>query len=132
MPLLFYGRIEHFNERRLYSKDLKPIESEVFDNFKVKALAPYHKRSDLANLWHFVDRNHTAVSWNECRIDIRQHRGIVANETLDFKEQTIFIPQLIDQMQALEIMRTEFPDFLVPGAIVFRFNNQDGAYIYDD
>jgi hypothetical protein len=132
MPLLFYGRLHHDEKRRLYSKDLAPIETSVFDNYKVKSLAPYHKRSDLANLWHFVDRNHTAVSWNECRLDITQHRGIIANETTDFMEQTIFMPQLVDQMQALEIIRTEFPDYLVPGAIVFRFNNQDGAYLYDD
>jgi hypothetical protein len=72
------------------------------------------------------------VSWNECRIDIRLHRGVVANETIKFKEQTVFIPQLIGHMEALEIMRTEFPDYLVPGAIVFRFNNQDGAYRYHD
>lgn len=132
MPLLFYGRLHHEEKRRLYSKDLVPIETSIFDNYKVKSLAPYHKRSDLANLWHFTDRNHTAVAWNECRLDIRQHRGIIANETLDFMEQTIFMPQLVDHMQALEIIRTEFPDYLVPGAIVFRFNNQDGAYLYDD
>lgn len=132
MPLLFYGRLEHGQPRELYSKDLRPIESSVFDNYRVKHLAPYHQRSDLANLWWFEDRNHTAVSWNECRIDITKHRGILANETTKFKEQTIFIPQLIGWMEALEIMRSEFPDHLVPGAIVFRFNNQDGAYRYHD
>lgn len=131
MPLIFYGRLGD-GKRRLYSKDLAPIETSVFDSYKVKHLSPYQQHSDLANLWWFEDRNHTAVSWNECRIDITQHRGIIANETRDFKEQTIFIPQLIDHMQALEIMRTEFPDYLVPGAIVFRFNNQDGAYLYHD
>lgn len=132
MPLIFYGRLEHGEPRQLYSKDLRPIESSVFDNYKVKHLAPYRPLPDLANLWWFEDRNHTAVSWNECRIDITQHRGILANETTRLKEQTIFIPQLIGQMEALEIMRTEFPDHLVPGAIVFRFNNQDGAYRYHD
>lgn len=132
MPLLFYGRLEHGEPRQLYSKDLRPIKSAVFDNYKVKHLAPYHQSSDLANLWWFEDRNHTAVSWNECRIDITLHRGIVANETTKFKEQTVFIPQLIGHMEALEIMRTEFPDHLIPGAIVFRFNNQDGAYRYHD
>lgn len=132
MPLLFYGRLQHGGKRRLYSPDLRPIESSVFDNYKVKHLAPFHRRPDLANLWHFVDRKHTAVSWNECRLDITQHRGITANETVDFIEQTIFIPQLVDQKEALAIMRSEFPDYLVPGAIVFRFNNQDGAYLYHD
>lgn len=132
MPLLFYGRLEHGDARALYSKDLKPIESSVFDSYKVKHLSPYHPRSDLANLWWFEDRKHTAVSWNECRIDIRQHRGITANETTKFKEQTIFMPGLIEHAEALEIIRTEFPDYLVPGAIVFRFNNQDGAYLYHD
>lgn len=132
MPLLFYGRLEHGGKRRLYSKDLAPIESSVFDSYKVKHLAPHHRRSDLANLWHFVDRKHTAVSWNECRMDIRLHRGILANETRDYKEQTIFIPGFLTWMETLEVMRTEFPDYLVPGAIVFRFNNQDGAYLYDD
>lgn len=132
MPLLFYGRLEHADKRVLYSKELRPIESSVFDNYKVRGLAPYPARPDLANLWHFVDRNHTAVSWWECRIDIHQDRGDTLNETLRPKEQTIFIPQLIDQMDALEIIRTEFPDYLVPGAVVFRFNNQDGAYLYHD
>lgn len=131
MPLLFYGRLND-GKRRLYSKDLKPLESSVFDGFKVKHLSPYQNQPDLANLWWFQDRNHTAVSWNECRIDITKHRGIFANETQDLKEQTIFIPQLIDQIQAIEIMRSEFPEYLVPGAIVFRFNNQDGAYVYHD
>lgn len=132
MPLLFYGRLEHGGKRRLYSKDLAPIESSVFDNYKVKHLAPYPERTDLANLWHMVDRNHTAVSWGECRLDLTQHRGIIANETRDLIEQTIFIPKFVEWMEALEIMRTEFPDYLVPGAIVFRFNNQDGAYLYHD
>jgi hypothetical protein len=131
MPLLFYGRLSD-GKRRLYSKDLLPIESSVFDNYKVRHLSPYHQRSDLANLWWFEDRKHTAVSWNECRIDITQHRGIVANETREFREQTIFIPQLVDHVEALEIMRTMFPDYLVPSAIVFRFNNQDRAYLYHD
>jgi hypothetical protein len=74
MPLLFYGRLND-GKRRLYSPDLRPIESSVFDNYMVKHLA---------------------------------------------------------HMEALEIMRTSFPDYLVPGAIVFRFNNQDGAYRYHD
>lgn len=132
MPLLFYGRLQHGDKRRLYSADLRLIESSVFDNYKIKHLAPYHDRPDLANLWYLVDRNHTAVSWNECRLDITQHRGILANETQDLMEQTIFIPQLIGHRETLEIIRSEFPDYLVPGAIVFRFNNQDGAYTYDD
>jgi hypothetical protein len=132
MPLLFYGRIEHFNDRRLYSKDLRPIESQVFDSFKINALAPYHRQADLANLWWFVGRNHTAVSWNECRIDITKPRGILENELQTLKEQTIFIPGFIDHIEALQIIRTEFPDYLVPGAIVFRFNNQEEAYRYRD
>lgn len=131
MPLLFYGWLND-GKRRLYSKDLAPIETSVFDSYKVKHLSPYQRQSDLANLWWFEDRNHTAVSWSECRIDITQPRGILSNETQDFKEQTIFIPQLIGHMEALEIMRTEFPDYLMPGALVFRFNNQDGAYRYHD
>lgn len=132
MPLLFYGRLEHSDRRRLYSPDLRLIETSVFDKFKVKHLAPYQREADLANLWWFEDRKHTAVSWNECRIDITQHRGIKANETEKFKEQTIFIPGFYEQMGALEIIRSEFPDYLVPGAITFRFNNQDGVYRYHD
>lgn len=132
MPLLFYGRLEHGEPRRLYSPDLRPLESSVFDNYKVRGLAAYPLQPDLANLWHFVGRKHTAISWAECRIDIRQHRGILMNETLRLKEQTIFIPQLMGWMEALEVARSEFPDYLVPGAITFRFNNQDGAYLYHD
>lgn len=132
MPLLFYGRIES-KKRQLYSPDLRPLESSVFDNYKIKHLAPYHPLPALANLWWLEDRKHTAISWNESRIDITLHMGIVANEDREhLKEQTIFIPGLIGWMEALEVARSEFPDHLVPGAICFRFNNQDGAYRYHD
>jgi hypothetical protein len=44
MPLLFYGRLND-GKRRLYSPDLRPIESSVFDNYMVKHLAPYEVRA---------------------------------------------------------------------------------------
>lgn len=130
MPLLFYGSLE--GKRALYSKELKPIETSVFDIYEVKHLSPYRLAADVGNLWWFPDRNHTAISWNECRIDLTQPRGITANETKEFREQTIFIPGLLGHLEAIEIMRTQFPDYLVPGAIVFRFHNEGAPYLYHD
>jgi hypothetical protein len=133
MPLLFYGRLND-GKRRLYVKELRPVETSVFDNFKVKHLSPYGENTrELANLWWFDDRKHTAISWNESRLDLHQPLGIKANEDPEnLKEQTIFIPGLIAHLIALEIIRTEFPRWLVPSPTAFRFNNQDEIYHYHD
>lgn len=132
MPLLFYGRLTD-GKRRLYSKDLRLIETSVFDGFKVRHLAPHFRLPDLANLWWFVDRKHTAVSWGEIRIDLMQPRGIIANEDLEsIKEQTVFIPGFVSHIDALEIIRTSFPRWLIPSPLTLRFNNQDEAFEYHD
>jgi len=133
MPLLFYGRINE-RKRRLYSADLRPIETSVFDSFKIRHLAPYGPNvRELANLWWFDQRKHTAISWHDSRHDLQQPHGIKANESLiSMKEQTVFIPGLIRQGEALEIMRTSFPRWLIPGPLSFRFNNQRKIYHYHD
>jgi hypothetical protein len=133
MPLLFYGRL-HDGKRKLYSKDLREIETSVFDNFKVRHLAPYGERvRELANLWWFEDRKHTAVSWNESRMDLNLPHGVPANESIfNLREQTVFMPGLIRHIEALEIIRVTFPKWLVPSPLVLRFNNQDEVYTYHD
>lgn len=133
MPLLFYGRLDG-RKRRLYSKDLRQIETSVYDNWKIKHLSPEREGDDMryiANFWWFMESKHTAVSWNEGRIDITQPVGIRDNEAEEVYEQTVFIPQLVSRLEALAILRSEFPDYLTPSAIVFRFNNQLEVYVYD-
>jgi hypothetical protein len=133
MPLLFYGRLND-GERRLYSKDLRPIESSAFDSWKIKHLSPYREglsMRELALFWWFEARKHCAISWRESRIDITLPHGIRDNEREKTREQTIFIPSLLSQRDALEVIRTEFPRFLVPSPLIFRFFNEREVYLYD-
>lgn len=133
MPLLFYGRLND-GERRLYSKDLRPIESSAFDSWKIKHLSPYREgmsMRELALFWWFEARKHCAVSWRESRIDLTLPHGIGDNEREKTREQTIFIPALLSQRDALELIRTEFPRWLVPSPIIFRFFNEREVYHYD-
>lgn len=130
MPLLFYGRLER-GKRRLFTADLGRIETSVFDKWRIKHLAPHSGLVGIANFWHFPARKHTAISWHDNRRDIRQAVGIKSNEVPEPYEQTIFIPGLTSSMVALEIARTEFPRWLVPSPIIFKFNNPDEALLYD-
>jgi hypothetical protein len=133
MPLLFYGRLAD-GKRRLYSRELRPIETSAFDRWKIKHLSPYREgqdMSELANFWWFEAGKHCAVSWRESRIDITQPHGIRSNQDDRTREQTIFIPSLLSQLDALEVIRTEFPRYLVPSPLVFRFNNEREVYLYD-
>jgi len=133
MPLLFYGRLED-GKRRLYGKNLRPIETAAFDRWKVKSLSPYrpgHDVRDLANFWWFEDSKHCAISWRESRVDITLPHGIRSNESSRLREQTVFIPALLSHRDALEVLRTEFPRYLIPSPLVLRFNNEHEAYLYD-
>lgn len=130
MPLLFYGRLER-GKRKLYSSDLRPIETNLFDNWKVKYLAPHPRTPDLANFWWFKTSKHSAISWHDSRDDIKLPHGIASNHSGRLIEQTIFIPALLSQLDALEIIRTSFPRYLVPSPLMFRFNNENEVYQYD-
>lgn len=130
MPLLFYGRLEE-GKRRLYSRELKPIETSAFDRWKIKHLSPYREDRALANFWWFEESKHSAISWDEDRIDITLPHGIKTNESDRVREQTIFIPSLLSHRDALEVIRTEFPRYLVPSPLIFRFNNEREVYLYD-
>lgn len=119
MPLLFYGTVGDRKKPVLYGANLRPLESTVFDHFRIDNLAPYRSLEHpsahaIANHWWFVERKHTAISWHH-------PRGT---------EQTLFMPGLVSWMIALELARTEFPE-LIPSPIIFRFNNYEGAYLYE-
>lgn len=121
MPLLFYGTIEGERRRRLYSKDLRLIETSVFDGYKVEDLAPneelpgkYGTSWAVALLWHFPHKKHTAIAW---------HAETCKNE------QVIWLPGLLTKIDALTIAREEFPS-IVPSAIIFRFLNENEPYEY--
>lgn len=105
MPLLFYGPYE-VDERELYVPGMKRITTGVFDKFKIKKLAPPDRRRAVANFWWWESKKHTMFSWHDLE--------------LSEKEFTILIPQLLDQRQALELAREEFPE-VMPSPIIFRF-----------
>lgn len=118
MPLLFVGSTPEQPKRRVYSSGMRLVETEVFKGWKrFKGLAPYSQTHAVANIWHFVHKNHTAISWH-----VREHGD---------REQTVFIPQLLDQRQSLELARTEF-ELVIPGPTIFRFNQDyDEVLLYD-
>jgi hypothetical protein len=114
MPLLFYGKLPG-SKRRLYAPSLRPIESSVFNSFKVKHLAPLSRKKFVANYWWFEERKHTALSW------------FLHEEA---HEHTVFIPGLHGQFEALAIARREF-GVLIPSPTVFRVNNEHRPYLYE-
>jgi hypothetical protein len=129
MPLLFYGRLD--KKRRLYSGPyLGRIETSIFDRWKIGHLAPHSEAVGVANYWWFKKAKHTAISWTDNRRNLQLPVGLKANEIEPY-EQTIFIPGLVSSHVALEIARTEFPDWLVPSPIIFKFNNPDLAFLHD-
>ena len=106
MPLLFYGPHDDTEKRRLFVPGMRPITTNVFDKFRIKHLAPIHKLRAVANFWWWRSKKHTMFSWHDLE--------------LSPKEFTILIPQLLDQRQALELARDEFPE-VIPSSIIFRF-----------
>lgn len=61
-------------------------------------------------------KKHTAISWSDTYLP---------------HEQTIFLPTLLDQREALEVARVVFPQ-VVPSPIVFRFRQEyDEVLVYD-
>lgn len=114
MPLLFYGVLPDKRKRKLYSKNLREIETSLFDHFKIEDLAPYSRLRHVANFWHFTKLDHTAFAWH---IDESE------------KEQVIFIPGIHGQIDALAIARLEFGS-VMPGATTFRFNNRIPIHEY--
>ena len=116
MPLLFYGPYGT-EDRDLYVPGMRRITTSVFDKFKIKKLAPPHKLRAVANFWWWESKKHTMFSWHDLE--------------LSPKEFTILIPQLLDQRQALELARDEFPE-VMPSPIIFRFaQDYNEALSYD-
>ncbi len=117
MPLLFYGPYGEDPKRNLYVPGMRLIETTVFDKFRVSKLAPPHKDRAVANFWWWRSKKHTMFSWHDLE--------------LSRKEFTILIPQLLNQRQALELARDEFPE-VMPSPIIFRFaQDYDEALSYD-
>lgn len=114
MPLLFYGTTGKRTRPRLYGIRLQPIETRVFRSFELTDLAPYRPLFAVANYWWFEKRKHTALSWHDA----------------EGREQTIWIPNLLNQYQALEVARLEFGS-VMPGHMVFRINNEHEPYLYE-
>lgn len=120
MPILFYGTTRFTNIRQLHNALLDPVRGSVFDHFKVDHLAPYWpcKRPQnwwaVANHWHFVDRDHTALSWHH---PDERH------------EQTIFMPGLHSFAAMITLCRIEYYQVL-PSPVLLRVNNEESAYVY--
>lgn len=119
MPMLFYGTVEG-RKRGLYAANYRSIEVSIFDGFKIGDLAPYGSLDHpsayaVANHWWFERRKHTAIAWHYKELGT---------------EQVVFLPGLLNWMVALELARVEFGD-LIPSPIIFRFNNYEGAYLYE-
>lgn len=109
MPMLFYGdpRLPGYDKgRHLYTDGMRRIETKIFDCYRIDGLAAWPRRHAVANIWHLPKKKHTAISWSDTYLP---------------HEQTIFMPQLLDQREALELARLTF-EHVVPSPIVFRFN----------
>jgi len=116
MPILFYGTlVDSGRKRELHGVRLQPLESHLFDAFKLGKLAPYSRLPDVANHWHLVDRNHSALAWH----------------TAEGVEQTVFVPGLHSAIDTIAIIREEYPG-LLPSPLTLRVNNEEGAYLYHD
>lgn len=115
MPDLFYGRYGEETKPRLYTPGMDRVVSEVFDNFKLRSLAPAHRKLHIANFWWWRRRKHTIIAWHDDSL----------------KEAKVFIPTLLNQRQALEYARDLFAP-VMPSAITFRFNQDyHEALLYD-
>ena len=124
MPMLFYGDARAAavagieKGRHMYLGGLRRTETPVsiWDSFRIDGLAAYPPLNAVANIWHMPKKRHTAISWNE---DFLKH------------EQTIFLPGLLDQREALELARITF-DRVVPSPIIFRFRQDyHEVLVYD-
>lgn len=120
MPLLFYGTLPGDEHRKLYAGNMREIETSVFDSYMVKHLAPYIDLDSncnpwaVANFWHFTNRKHCAIAWHD------EHKG---------REQVVWLPSLLEQIDALTVAREAFGQ-VIPSSIIFRFNNEDEVYEY--
>lgn len=117
MPDLYYGPYNGHRKPQLYVPGMRPVESKVFDSFKLIGLAPACGLRHIANFWQWLDKKHTVISWHEtdqCKY-----------------ESSVFIPSLLDQREALEYARTVFPQ-IMPSPITFRFFQEyHEALLYD-
>ena len=121
MPALFYGDASDADAekgRHLYLEGLRRTETPVsiWDSFRIDGLAAYPLRHAVANIWHMPRKRHTAISWSDTHLP---------------HEQTIFLPGLLDQREALELARVTF-DRVVPSPIIFRLRQDyHEVLVYD-
>lgn len=117
MPLLYVlspSRVEP--QFKVYDRNLRPVDSGVFDKFKIKDLSPFKFKPWVAVFWHFRSRNHSIISW----VDDKE------------QEHTVFIPGILSWQEALAVSREEFKDRkVIPPATYFRFTNYEGPYLLD-
>jgi hypothetical protein len=112
LPLLFHGTLGELKKPRLYAANLRPIETDVFDSFKIPDLAPRSKLPLVALFWYI--RGHSVFAWHD-------HRGI---------EQSVFVPQILKQPEMFMVCRSEFAT-VMPPSLTFRISNDYEPYSYD-
>lgn len=109
MPYLYYGNLEPFSKPKLFSKELREIESKIFDKFKLDDLAPEDSAFFLAVIRHVYD--HTALAW----------------WNKDGYQQAIFLPGLFNERDAILLARETWPN-QIPGPLLFRIANEGEIY----
>ena len=118
MPDLYYGPHGLRKKPELYTSDMQPVMTSVFDSFRLYGFAPESEKRHVANLWHWAERGHTILSWHD--LEKSKH------------EYTLFMSSLLDHASALEYARLRFP-LIVPSPLTFRISQRWGkALEYDD
>lgn len=114
MPKLYYGRIDG-SKRQLYGINLRPIEVDIFDEYKIKHLAPSSKRPFVAHLWHLMECDHTIAAWYD-------DRG---------KEHSLVVPGFHSHIDMAMIMHEDWKG-IKPDATVFRWHDEYRVLRYYD
>jgi hypothetical protein len=108
MPLLFFGTIGRHKKPKLFSRHLELIEVNSWDRLtRLGRLTPRKRLHHVARLWHLPREGLTALSW------------IDDND----REQTVFMPGLLNPTRALTLAREIWPS-LIPSPITFRIKEQ--------
>lgn len=113
MPILYWGYHDS-KDRRLLSKDLREIESSLFDHFKVNGIAPYPSAPFVAHFWAWTKKQHNFIAWDD----------------LVGREHIVVIPGPINKEDALRLARDTFGK-IIPSPLVFRWAKARKVYIYD-
>lgn len=116
MPALLFARLEGDTHRKLYNEQLVPFKSSIFDQYKVKDLAPYSKRHHIANFW-----------W--MRINPRHPHSVLAWHDEEGHEVSVLLPGEMRWQDTLTLARDLFKP-VIPSAVSFRLNNYEEPYSY--